>query len=163
MENNVMAYISSAFRAVEIMRTNVGMKHDYEFAAVFPQHAVSMMKETHSRLLRQISIAPLSDIGGENGFRHRICGSEFHGLFIHHAAKLTRYELEYLLTRLRHAREGTVFMDEFHQGIALDILISRAEESEFKWANENAQKIADICGVGDKYKQIVTDMMWDFR
>jgi hypothetical protein len=166
MENNAISYIRDAFRAVEIMRTNVGMSPDCRFAVVFPQHALDLMDSQHLSLLRSLSIDHLSDIGRtrpEEGFRYRICGMEFYGLFIHHEATLTRYELDYLLSRLRHAKEGTVFMGEFHQEMALEGLIERAEESGFTWVNERTQKSADIYGVGEEYKQIVTDMMWDFR
>lgn len=65
------------------------------------------------------------------------------------------------MTRLRYARVGTVFLGDHHQEIVLDILIERAEETGLHSVNELSQRCADMCGIGDKYKEIVTDMMWE--
>lgn len=63
MKDNGMKYISDAFRAVEIMRTNVGMPMDRLFAVVLPHSAKEVMEEPHIRLLNQSYISVLSDIG----------------------------------------------------------------------------------------------------
>lgn len=103
---------------------------------IIPYQYYNLITDTDFKAMKELQIELESDIGRVDSaqtFNTRLSGAQFTGLVIYEGVELTRYDMEYLLTRIFWSKnrpdQWVLRIDDYHKKLIADILSERIHNS----------------------------------